>query len=234
MTAAGPRRSPRPAAHLPLAGARRPSGCAWSPTRTSRSSRRPASSSCSSRRRYDGLESDPVDFYTAVKEIAGACGSTGWVSSGRRRPPLAGRAVRRRGPAGGVGRGHRHPPLVVVRPDRQGGAHRRRLHAERPLELLLRLRPLPVGAARRPGVQRRGPGRRLPDLHGAARATTRSRTSGTSSACAAPAPTTSSSRTCSCPRRSRCRCPTPAAASARARRSTPPTSTSCRSTRSSP
>src|SRR6478736_4171512 len=24
---------------------------------------------------------DPVDFYTAVKEIAGACGSTGWVSS---------------------------------------------------------------------------------------------------------------------------------------------------------
>ncbi len=32
-------------------------------------------------RRYDGLEADPVDFYTAVKEIAGACGSTGWVSS---------------------------------------------------------------------------------------------------------------------------------------------------------
>lgn len=32
-------------------------------------------------RRYDGLESDPVDFYTAVKEIAGACGSTGWVSA---------------------------------------------------------------------------------------------------------------------------------------------------------
>lgn len=32
-------------------------------------------------RRYDGLEADPVDFYTAVREIAGACGSTGWVSS---------------------------------------------------------------------------------------------------------------------------------------------------------
>lgn len=32
-------------------------------------------------RRFDGLEADPVDFYTAVREIAGACGSTGWVSS---------------------------------------------------------------------------------------------------------------------------------------------------------
>ncbi|WP_243057502.1 3-hydroxy-9,10-secoandrosta-1,3,5(10)-triene-9,17-dione monooxygenase oxygenase subunit [Nocardioides sp. SR21] len=32
-------------------------------------------------RRFDGHESDPVDFYTAVRDIAGACGSTGWVSS---------------------------------------------------------------------------------------------------------------------------------------------------------
>jgi 3-hydroxy-9,10-secoandrosta-1,3,5(10)-triene-9,17-dione monooxygenase len=32
-------------------------------------------------KRYGGLEADPVTFYTAVKEIAGACGSTGWVSS---------------------------------------------------------------------------------------------------------------------------------------------------------
>lgn len=32
-------------------------------------------------RRYDGLEADPIDFYTAVRDIAGACGSTGWVSS---------------------------------------------------------------------------------------------------------------------------------------------------------
>ena len=31
--------------------------------------------------RYDGLEADPVDFYTAVRDIATACGSTGWVSS---------------------------------------------------------------------------------------------------------------------------------------------------------
>ncbi|HET7351573.1 MAG TPA: flavin-dependent monooxygenase [Marmoricola sp.] len=32
-------------------------------------------------RRFDGLEADPIDFYTAVRDIAGACGSTGWVSS---------------------------------------------------------------------------------------------------------------------------------------------------------
>ncbi len=32
-------------------------------------------------RRFDGLEADPVTFYTAVRDIASACGSTGWVSS---------------------------------------------------------------------------------------------------------------------------------------------------------
>ena len=32
-------------------------------------------------RRFDGLEASPVDFYTAVRDIASACGSTGWVSS---------------------------------------------------------------------------------------------------------------------------------------------------------
>jgi 3-hydroxy-9,10-secoandrosta-1,3,5(10)-triene-9,17-dione monooxygenase len=32
-------------------------------------------------KRYDGLECDPVDFFTAVRDIAGACGSTGWISS---------------------------------------------------------------------------------------------------------------------------------------------------------
>ena len=31
-------------------------------------------------KRYDGLESDPVEFFTAVKEIASADGATGWVS----------------------------------------------------------------------------------------------------------------------------------------------------------
>ncbi|WP_300677651.1 3-hydroxy-9,10-secoandrosta-1,3,5(10)-triene-9,17-dione monooxygenase oxygenase subunit [Nocardioides sp.] len=32
-------------------------------------------------KRFDGFEADPVDFYTAVRSIASACGSTGWISS---------------------------------------------------------------------------------------------------------------------------------------------------------
>lgn len=32
-------------------------------------------------RRYDGIEASPVDFYRAVRLVASACGSTGWVSS---------------------------------------------------------------------------------------------------------------------------------------------------------
>ncbi len=32
-------------------------------------------------RRYDGLEADPVDFFTCIREIAGSCGSTGWIAS---------------------------------------------------------------------------------------------------------------------------------------------------------
>src|SRR3954451_615812 len=32
-------------------------------------------------RRFDGFEADPVDFFTAVREIAGADGSHGWISS---------------------------------------------------------------------------------------------------------------------------------------------------------
>ena len=31
--------------------------------------------------RFGGLESDPIDFYTAVRDISSACGSTGWVAS---------------------------------------------------------------------------------------------------------------------------------------------------------
>ena len=32
-------------------------------------------------KRYGGLETDPVDFFTAVRDIASADGSTGWISS---------------------------------------------------------------------------------------------------------------------------------------------------------
>lgn len=31
--------------------------------------------------RYDGFEANPIDFYTAVKMVGSACGSTGWVAS---------------------------------------------------------------------------------------------------------------------------------------------------------
>ena len=31
--------------------------------------------------RFGGFEADPMHFYTAVRLIAGACGSTGWVAS---------------------------------------------------------------------------------------------------------------------------------------------------------
>ncbi|MDQ4008852.1 MAG: acyl-CoA dehydrogenase family protein, partial [Actinomycetota bacterium] len=32
-------------------------------------------------KRFGGFEADPVTFYTAVRLVASACGSTGWVSS---------------------------------------------------------------------------------------------------------------------------------------------------------
>jgi 3-hydroxy-9,10-secoandrosta-1,3,5(10)-triene-9,17-dione monooxygenase len=32
-------------------------------------------------KRFDGLEGDPIDFFTAVSMIGSACGSTGWISS---------------------------------------------------------------------------------------------------------------------------------------------------------
>src|SRR6201999_224522 len=48
-------------------------------------------------KRFDGLEADPVDFYTAVRDIASACGSTGWVSSVVGVPPWQGAPFARRG-----------------------------------------------------------------------------------------------------------------------------------------
>ena len=32
-------------------------------------------------KRFDGLEGDPIDFFTAVSLLGSACGSTGWISS---------------------------------------------------------------------------------------------------------------------------------------------------------
>src|SRR3954463_14261470 len=49
-------------------------------------------------KRFDGLESDPIDFYTAVRDIASACGSTGWGSRGVGGPPGHGAPFSARGP----------------------------------------------------------------------------------------------------------------------------------------
>ena len=71
-------------------------------------------------KRFDGLEADPVDFYTAVRDIAERLRLDRLGLQRGRRPPVAGRAVRRRGAAGRLGRGHRHPAELVVRAHRQG------------------------------------------------------------------------------------------------------------------
>ena len=53
-------------------------------------------------KRFDGLESDPVDFYTAVRDIASACGRqagspASWVSTRGRWPCSQTRPSRRCG-----------------------------------------------------------------------------------------------------------------------------------------
>ena len=51
------------------------------PPSRSRRSRKPGSSGCSSRPGSAAYEADPVTFLSAVRLIASACGSTGWVAS---------------------------------------------------------------------------------------------------------------------------------------------------------
>ena len=79
--AGGRRRGRRPAAGAAGAGA----GDRGRPGRARRlgqgAGRRPGSSGCSSRPPTAVYEADPVTFLTAVRLIASACGSTGWVAS---------------------------------------------------------------------------------------------------------------------------------------------------------
>ena len=67
------------------------------------------------------------------------------------------------------GAGHERPAVLVVRADRQGRPGRGRLHAQRHVVASRPAARTPVGAARRARLQRRGQGRRLPDLHDPAR-----------------------------------------------------------------
>ena len=134
----------------------RPSGSASSPRRRSRSSRRRASSGCSSRSastasRPTRSTSTPRSATSPRRVRLDRLG----LQRGRR-APVAGRAVRRRGAAGGLGRATPRPGCSSsYAPTGKAVRHRRRLHAVGQVELLLRLRPLRVGAARRAGVQRR-------------------------------------------------------------------------------
>ncbi len=114
-------------------------------------------------KRYGGLEADPVAFYTArarhrLGRTARPAGSPASSASTRGRSRSS--TTRPSRPCGVPTR--RVRLSSSLRADGQGGDHRGRLHALRQVELLLRQRPLLVGAARRPRLQRGGPGRRLP------------------------------------------------------------------------
>ena len=120
-------------------------------------------------KRFDGLEGDPIDFYTAVSLIASACGSTGWISSVLGVHPWqvalfhddAQQAVWGDDTSTRLSSSYAPTGKATIA---DGGFTLRG-----PLELLLRLGARDLGAARRPRLQRRGPGRRLQDVHGAAR-----------------------------------------------------------------
>ena len=165
----------------------------------SRRWRRPGSSGCSSRPAFGGLEADPVTFLTARPADRQRLRVDRLGRLGARRAPLAARAVPAAGAGGGLGRRPGHPDVVVLRADRPGRGRRRRPPAHRPVELLLRLRPRQLGAARRDRARRRRQRRSTSARSCCPPATTRSTTSGTPSGCAAPAATTSWSTTRSCP-----------------------------------
>src|SRR4051812_49660625 len=70
-------------------------------------------------KRYGGLEADPVDFYSAVRDIAGACGSTGWVSSVGGGHPWQGALFARAAPPAGLGGDPHTPPASAYAPARK-------------------------------------------------------------------------------------------------------------------
>ena len=142
--------------------------------------------------RWGGGEVTLVEFLDAVIELSPRHPVGRLGRRRHRRAPVAARAVRRRGAAGDVGRRPDDDALVVVQPDRQGGAGRRRLPGLGPLVVLVGLRPLP----------RREPRRRRPRAAASSPTSgrsccsptsTASTTTGTSPGCGAPAARTSSS-----------------------------------------
>ena len=114
---------------------------------------------------WGGLQCDPTVFYEAVRRIATACGSTGWVSSiiGVHNWHLA--LFDQQAQEEVWGDDPDRARLLVVRADGRGHRGRRRLPRQRLVELVVRLRPRHVGVPRRPGDQGRQAGRlrQLPD-----------------------------------------------------------------------
>ena len=88
---------------------------------------------------WGGLEVDPAVFYEAVRRIASACGSTGWVSSivGVHNWHLA--LFDQQAQDEVWGDDTQRAYLVVVRPDGRGPGCRRRLPGQRYVELVVGL-----------------------------------------------------------------------------------------------
>ena len=146
---------------------------------------------------WGGLQCDPTLFYEAVRRIASACGSTGWVSSiiGVHNWHLA--LFDQQAQEEVWGDDPTVRDLLVVRADGRGPCGRRRLPRQRLVELVIGLRPRDMDVRRRPGHQGRQAGRlrqlpdpahRVPDRRRLARRRTRR----------APAATRWWSRTSSC------------------------------------
>ena len=94
---------------------------------------------------WGGLQCDPTVFYEAVRRIASACGSTGWVSSiiGVHNWHLA--LFDQQAQDEVWGERPDGPGLVVVRADGCGHRGRRRLPGQRLVELVLGMRPRHLG-----------------------------------------------------------------------------------------
>ena len=98
---------------------------------------------------YGGLEADPIAFFTAVRLIASACGSTGWVASvlGVHPWQLALFPAQAQEDVWGADPGARMSSSYA--PTGRARAVEGGYRLDGPVELLLRLRPRELGAARR-------------------------------------------------------------------------------------
>ena len=130
-------------------------------------------------RRFDGLEADPVTFYTAVRDIASACGSTGWVSSVVGVHPWQVALFADEAQQAVWGEDTNTRLSSSYAPTGKATVTEGGYRLSRQVELQLRLRPLHLGAARRAGVQRRGPASSTSRRSWSRARTTRSSTSGT-------------------------------------------------------